>query len=143
MKLVIERMGGFDIIDSADVERIEVESKGVQVCMTDGTDVFADRESHAESVATATAIAAKCGALVEPLAAGPKTVQASEWVEGEPPRDGRFWVTAVAAGVAPGLSRWDGKRWHDGDGATYECALLAHLPTPIPPFAGAGAEGGK
>ena len=155
MRLVIERSGGFDIIESGDVERIEVENKGVRVYMTDGTDMFADREGHAESVATAAAIAQRCGVLVEPLSEAPEVdgeaamaaasaalvrgrskpwKPASEWVEGEPPRDGRFWVTAVGAGVAPGLSRWDGKRWHDSAGASYFCELLAHLPVPVPPF---------
>lgn len=155
MRLVIEREGGFDIIESADVERIEVENKGVRVYMTDGTDVFAEREGHVESVATAAAIAQKCGTLVEALSEAPEVdgeaamaaasaalvrerskpwKPASEWVEGEPPRDGRFWVTAVGAGVAPGLSRWDGKRWHDSAGASYFCELLAHLPVPVPPF---------
>lgn len=151
MRLVIERSGGFDIIESGDVERIEVENHGVRIYMTDGTDTFAERGSHAESVATAAAIAAKCGTLVEALAEAPEVdgeeamgaasaalvrknskpwKPASEWVEGEPPRDGRWYVARTGAGLFV-VVRWHDGRWRDATGDML-VFWMAHLPTPIP-----------
>ena len=156
MRLVIERSGGFDIIESGDVERIEVENKGVRVYMTDGTDMFADREGHAESVATAAAIAAKCGTLVEALAEAPEVdgeaamgaasaalvrknskpwSPASEWVDGEPPRDGRWYVVWSEAVGGFSLARWWSVPgcWADPHKTDYATGdIEAHLPTPIP-----------
>ena len=136
MKLVIEREGGFTIVEDADaITEIDVRSYGVKLTLEVGGDkwtVDLPVSSHAEACRVSAAIAIKCGELVEPLAKGPETVTASLWVEGEPPRDGRFHVVAVAENVAPCLARWDGTRWHDGDGATFECPLLAHLPSPVP-----------
>lgn len=154
MKLAIERSGGFDIIESADVERIEVENHGVRIYMTDGTDVFAEREGHAESVATAAAIAAKCGTLVEALAEAPevdgeddvgeamavatrpsttvrRVTPVSEWTRGEPPRDGMTYV--AREGVNSLCVRWDGERWRMGMLVVELGAGVAHLPMPIPP----------
>lgn len=155
MRLVIERLGGFDIIESGDVERIEVENHGVRIYMTDGTDMFADREGHAESVATAAAIAVRCGTLVEALSEAPEVdgeaamgaasaalvrersrpwKPASEWVEGEPPRDGRWYVVTYSGKGGefyPSTTRWDGRTWLVRDhwaGVEFK----AHLPTPIP-----------
>lgn len=162
MRLVIERSGGFDIIESGDVERIEVENHGVRIYMTDGTDTFAERGSHAESVATAAAIAAKCGTLVEALAEAPEVdgeedaidddvigaamaglvrknskpwKPANEWVEGEPPRDGRWYVVWSEAVGGFSLARWWSVPgcWADPHGTDYAtCDIEAHLPTPIP-----------
>lgn len=153
MKLVIERSGGFDIIESADVERIEVENHGVRIYMTDGTDTFAERAGHAESVATAAAIAAKCGTLVEPLSEGPEVDgedvmrdataalvrknskpwrPASEWVDGEPPKDGRWYVVRWAHGVLS-FARWDddASGWMGANGKACH-GPMAHAPMPIP-----------
>ena len=159
MRLVIEREGGFSIVEDADaITEIDVRSDAVVLTIEVGGDKWTKEipvSSHAEACRVSAAIAQRCGVLVEPLSEAPEVdgeaamgaasaalvrknskpwKPASEWVEGEPPRDGRFWVTAVGAGVAPGLSRWDGKRWHDSAGATYLCELLAHLPVPVPPF---------
>lgn len=159
MKLVIEREGGFDIIESSEaVTRIEVKSDAVEVWYLDSDGEESVRRvqmsSHAESAATAAAIAAKCGALVEALAKGPAVVtetvmsdpsevlvpprnpgwdgeaamsaasaalvrknskpwkSASEWVEGEPPRDGSTYVAREGGNSL--CVRWDGKRWMAG-----------------------------
>ena len=151
MRLVIERSGGFDIIESADVERIEVENHGVRIYMTDGTDTFAERAGHAESVATAAAIAAKCGALVEPLSEGPEVdgeeamgaasaalvrerskpwKPANQWVEGEPPKDGR-WYAYVEDGRFPACVRWCSDSWRDWHGRRVVVSEGGRF-TPIP-----------
>lgn len=130
MKLAIERSGGFDIIESADVERIEVENHGVRIYMTDGADTFAERAGHAESVATAAAIAAKCGALVEPLSEAPEPVQAGQWVDGEPPRDGR-WYAYVEDGRFPACVRWCSDSWRDWHGRRVVVSEGGRF-TPIP-----------
>lgn len=151
MRLVIERSGGFDIIESGDVERIEVENHGVRIYMTDGTDTFAERAGHAESVATAAAIAAKCGTLVEALAEAPEVdaeaamgaasaalvrerskpwKPANQWVEGEPPKDGR-WYAYVEDGRFPACVRWCSDSWRDWHGRRVVVSEGGRF-TPIP-----------
>lgn len=72
MRLVIERDGGFTVIESDDVRDIDVCNDGVDIVRRDGDSVRLEREGHAASVALATAIALKCGVLVEPLAVQPE-----------------------------------------------------------------------
>ena len=72
MRLVIERDGGFTVIESDDVQDINVRSDGVDIVRRDGASVRLEREDHAASVALATAIAVRCGVLVEPLAEQPE-----------------------------------------------------------------------
>jgi hypothetical protein len=68
MRLVIERDGGFTVIESDDVQDLNVRSDGVDIVRRDGASVRLEREDHAASVALATAIALRCGVMVEPLA---------------------------------------------------------------------------
>ena len=72
MRLVIERDGGFTVIESDDVQDVNVCSDGVDIVRRDGASVRLEREDHAASVALATAIALKCGVLVESLAEQPE-----------------------------------------------------------------------
>ena len=67
MRLVIERDGGFTVIESDDVQDVNVCSDGVDIVRRDGASVRLEREDHAASVALATAIALRCGVLVEAL----------------------------------------------------------------------------
>ena len=67
MRLVIERDGGFTVVESDDVVAVDVLSNRVEVSTRDGKALTCEREGHAASVALATAIAARCGELVEPL----------------------------------------------------------------------------
>lgn len=78
MRLIIERDGGFTVIESDDVQDINVRNDGVDIVRRDGDSIRLERDGHAASVALATAIAVKCGVLVEPLAAGPDEVTASD-----------------------------------------------------------------
>lgn len=138
MRLVIERMGGFDVIeDSERIRSIEVRSDGVAVRFVrpDADAVYATAD-HAEACRLAAAIAARCGTLVEALSEGPevdgeeamgaasaKLVRknskpwrpASEWVEGEPPKDGR-WYAYVEDGRLPACVRWCSDSWRDWHG---------------------------
>jgi hypothetical protein len=68
MRLVIEREGGFDIVETDDLQEIAVLNTGVRLDYRDGSRLDIQREDHAASVALATAIAVRCGELVEPLA---------------------------------------------------------------------------
>ena len=183
MRLVIERDGGFTVIESDDVRDIDVRNDGVDIVRRDGDSVRVEREDHAASVALATAIAARCGVMVELLAEQPEvdtdaamgaasaalirqnttvrrlgTVRAeavrehfsavedwagaasvppkpaSEWVEGYPPRDGRWYVVVRDDSTLPHLQRWedDLHRWVDAEGWKVNGGVDAHLPTPIP-----------
>lgn len=138
MRLVIEREGGFDVIENSDdIKRIEPQNDGVRVTFTDDTDEFFPVESHAAACQLAAAIAVKCGELVEPLAKGPDEVKASEWVTGEPPRDGRWYVAVIgfvpASLKCPKAVRWSKAQWLDSDGVGWGDTLpLAHLLPPIP-----------
>lgn len=124
------------MVEDADaITEIDVLNYGVKLTL----EVDGDKRTktipvtdHAEACRVSAAIAVKCGVLLEPLAKGPDEVKANKWVMGQPPGDGCFYVATVAEGVAPCLARWDGARWHDGDGATFECALVAHLAVPVP-----------
>ena len=156
MRLVIERDGGFTVVESDDVQDVNVCNDGVDIVGRAGDSVRLEREGHAASVALATAIALRCGELVEPLseqsevdtdaamgAASAALVRersrpwkatskaASEWVAGEPPKGGLWYV--VARSDAFGCVAWDGLRFRDWYSET---ALMggdvAHLPTPVP-----------
>lgn len=156
MRLVIEREGGFDIVESSEaVTRIEVASDAVEVWYmdSDGEESVkrVQMSSHTEACRVSAAIAQKCGTLVEALAKGAEAdgeaamgaasaalvrerskpwKPASEWVEGEPPRDGRWYVARTGAGFNV-IVRWHDERWRDamGDMLVF---WAAHLPTPIP-----------
>ena len=61
---------------------------------------------------------------------------ASEWTQGEPPKDGRWYVVALhregnGYGMPPSLAAWYGGRWVRCD-AEPETAVAWHLPTPVP-----------
>ena len=160
MRLVIEREGGFTVVESDDVQDIDVRNDGVDIVRRDGDSVRLEREDHAASVALATAIALKCGTLVEPLseqsevdveaamgAASAALIRknttvrrltpASEWVEGEPPRDGGLYVVLAPRGAfkrpttaswCQEMNQWACSMWHrDPVGE-----IVAHMPTPIP-----------
>lgn len=153
MRLVIERDGGFTVVESDDVQDINVRSDGVDIVRRDGASVRLEREDHAASVALATAIALKCGELVEPLAgqpevdseevmhdataalvrehSRPRPVTLGEWVPGEPPMGGLWYVVARAG--AFGCVAWDGLRFRDWYSETVLMGgEVAHLPTPLP-----------
>lgn len=152
MRLVIERDGGFTVIESDDVQDVNVGNDGVDIVRRAGDSVWLDREDHAQSVALATAIALRCGELVEPLAEQPGVDSdevmhdataalvrersrpwkaASEWVAGEPPRGG-LWYVVTRAG-AFGCVAWDGNRFRDWFSETVLMGgEVAHLPTPLP-----------
>jgi len=159
MRLVIEREGGFVVVETDDVTAVDVLSNGVEVSTRDGKAVTLEREGHAASVALSAAIAVRCGELVEPLAeqpsnglddaadddlvgvamAGlvrksstPAAVQAGEWVAGEPPKGGLWYV--VERGGVFGCVAWDGYRFRDWHSeAVGMGGEVAHLPTPLPP----------
>ena len=123
MRLVIERDGGFTVIESDDVQDVNVRSDGVDIVRRDGDSIQLEREGHAASVALATAIAARCGVMVELLAEQPEVdgedvmhdataalvrehstpwKPASEWVDVESPRSLGQWV----AGEPPKGGLW-------------------------------------
>ena len=146
MRLVIEREGGFVVVESDDVVAVDVLSNRVEVSTRDGKALTCEREGHAASVALATAIAARCGELVEPLVESeddkreralfeglgelvPRSL--GQWVAGEPPRGG-LWYVVTRAG-AFGCVAWDGIRWRDWYSETVLMGEgVAHLPTPVP-----------
>ena len=72
MRLVIERDGGFTVIESDDVTAVDALSNGVEVSTRDGKALTCEREDHAAAVRLSAAIALKCGVLVEPLAVQPE-----------------------------------------------------------------------
>lgn len=176
MRLVIEREGGFDIIEDSDrVKAVDVGGSIVSVrigamTVTEATRRFA-RASRAEALTLARAIAVKCGTLVEALAKGPEVVtevfmsDPSEvlvpprnpryepgpivrvpkevvawpaWVEGEPPRDGRWYVVKRSGEDAPRVVQHRNyinsvEAFYDADGVSWRGLKSgAHLPTPIP-----------
>lgn len=166
MRLVIEREGGFDIVPASEaVTRIEVTSDAVEVWYldSDGEESVkrVQMSSHAEACRVSAAIAVKCGVLVEPLAVGPEVVtesvmsdpnevlapprnprwdggKRSEWVEGEPPRDGRWYVVKRSGEDAPRVVQHRNyinsvEAFYDADGVSWRGLKSgAHLPTPIP-----------
>ena len=67
MRLVIERDGGFVVVETDDVVAVDVLSNGVEVSTRDGKALTCEREDHAAAVRLSAAIALKCGVLVEPL----------------------------------------------------------------------------
>ena len=158
MRLVIERDGGFVVVETDDVTAVDVRNDGVEVSTRDGKALTCEREGHAASVALATAIAVKCGELVEALAEseddkreralleglgelaprllsqraeGERPKSLGEWVAGEPPKGG-LWYVVVRAG-AFGCVAWDGLRFRDWYSETVLMGgEVAHLPTPVP-----------
>lgn len=74
MKLVIEREGGFTVVEDADaITEIDVRNDAVVLTIEVGGDkwtVDLPVSSHAEACRVSAAIAARCGTLVEPLAKG-------------------------------------------------------------------------
>mgnify|MGYP003636648118 FL=1 len=133
------------------MQGIDVTSDGVNIVRRDGDSIRLEREGHAASVALATAIALRCGVLVEPLAAQPEVdgedvmhdataalvrerstpmKSASEWVAGEPPRGGLWYVVARAG--AFGCVAWDGIRYRDWYSETVLMGgEVVYLPTPL------------
>lgn len=138
MRLVIEREGGFTVVEDADaITEIDVRNDAVVLTIEVGGDKWTTTipvADHAEACRLSAAIAKRCGELVEPLAKGPETVKASEWVEGEPPRDGRWYVVTFLEDLPPMTATWCVKRgaWMSSDGSAGNLRPEAHLPTPIP-----------
>ena len=160
MRLVIEREGGFSIVEDADaITEIDVRSDAVVLTIEVGGDKWTKEipvSSHAEACRVSAAIAQRCGVLVEPLSEAPEVdgeaamgaasavlvrknskpwKPASEWVEGEPPRDGRWYVVWSEAVGGFSLARWWSVPgcWADPHGTDYATGdIEAHLPTPIP-----------
>ena len=164
MRLVIERDGGFTVIESDDVQDINVRNDGVDIVQRDGGSIQLEREDHAASVALATAIAARCGVMVELLAEQPEVDgedvmhdataaltrqnlklwkpagglvdvepprSLREWVAGEPPKGGLWYV--VARSGAFGCVAWDGLRFRDWYSETVLMGEgVAHLAVPLP-----------
>lgn len=158
MRLVIEREGGFTVVDDADaITEIDVRNDAVVLTLQGDVNkwtVDLPVSSHAEACRVSAAIAVKCGVLVEPLAEGPevdgeddvgeamavatrpsttvrRVTPVSEWTRGEPPRDGMTYV--AREGVNSLCVRWDGERWRMGMLVVELGAGVAHLPMPIPP----------
>ena len=127
MRLVIERDGGFTVVESDDVQDINVRSDGVDIVRRDGDSVRLEREGHAASVRLSAAIALKCGVLVEPLAVQPEEIPEPSWRFGEPPKDGnRYVVSETTRFNELSMATWDGEmwaRWEDGG----EVIPVAHL----------------
>lgn len=158
MRLVIEREGGFDIIeDSETITAIDVESASVVVTFGRVPDESTKHYyvgDHAAACRLSAAIAVKCGVLVEPLAEQPEIdgeeamgaasaalvrkhtrpwKPAIEWVNGEPPKDGRWYVVVHATSTSAHIVRWAGASWRGEFVADWEeFTPVAHLPTPIP-----------
>lgn len=154
MRLVIEREGGFDIIPESDhVKRIDVQSYGVKVTFVDDTGGEWEETypvaDHTAACRLAAAIAVRCGTLVELLSEGPEVdgeaamgaasaalvrersrpwkasaAEVSEWLDGEPPRDGAFYecefIRLGGARSEVGPLRWRG-RWARGCGGGVRC----------------------
>ena len=163
MRLVIEREGGYVVVESSEIATIDICSDGVDILMRDKTMWSIERQTLDKAIALADAIAARCGVLVEPLtvqeepeadgledaaaddAMGAamaalvrknttpwRVVTASQWVAGEPPKDGRWYVVARAG--AFGCVAWDGMRFRDWYSETVLVSgEVAHLPHPLPP----------
>jgi len=163
MRLVIEREGGYVVVESSEIATIDICSDGVDILMRDKTMWSIERETLDKSIALADAIAARCGVLVEPLTeqeepeadgledaaaddamgaamaalvrkntTSRRVVTASQWVAGEPPKDGRWYVVARAG--AFGCVAWDGMRFRDWYSETVLVSgEVAHLPHPLPP----------
>ena len=144
MRLVIEREGGFTIVEDADaITEIDVRSDAVVLTIEVGGDkrtVDLPVSSHAEACRVSAAVAVKCGELVEPLAEQPgvdgedvmpRPAKLGEWVAGEPPKGGLWYVVARAG--AFGCVAWDGLRFRDWYSETVLMGgEVAHLPTPLP-----------
>lgn len=58
------------------------------------------------------------------------TTPVSEWVDGEPPRDGQWYVARTGSGLNL-IVRWHDGRWRDATGDML-VFWVAYLPTPIP-----------
>ena len=181
MRLVIEREGGFSIVEDADaITEIDVRSDAVVLTIEVGGDKWTVElpvSSHAEACRVSAAIAMRCGELVEPLSEQSEVdVEAAmgaasaalvrersrpwkstselvledlnaveewaevasvlprslgEWVAGEPPKGGLWYV--VARSGAFGCVAWDGVRFRDWFSETVLMGgEVAHLPTPLP-----------
>ncbi len=164
MRLVIEREGGFDVIEDSDaITKIDVQNYGVKVSFLDDTggewsEVYPVAD-HAAACRLSAAIAVRCGVLVEALAEQPGVVtesvmfdggevitpppnprweggKRSQWAQGEPPKDGRWYVVALhregnGYGTPPSLAAWYGGRWLRCD-AEPETAVAWYLPTAVP-----------
>ena len=157
MKLVIEREGGFTVVDDADaITEIDVRNDAVVLTLQGDVNkwtVDLPVSSHAEACRVSAAVAVKCGVLVEPLAEGPEVVteavmsdpnevlvpprnprwdgrRASEWVDGEPPRDGRMYV--VTEGFGTLCVEWRDGKWRCGGMVAELGRGVVHLPAPIP-----------
>lgn len=66
----------------------------------------------------------------EPESVAPKP--ASEWVDGEPPKDGRWYVAHRGSPEMPITVMGGMGTYHDANGGE-RTGLVAYLPTPIPP----------
>ena len=157
MRLVIEREGGFTVVDDADaITEIDVLNAEVRLTIEVGGDKWTVElpvRDHAEACRVSAAVAVKCGELVEPLSeqsevdveaamgaasaalirknTKPRPVTLGEWVAGEPPRGG-LWYVVTRAG-AFGCVAWDGIRWRDWYSETVLMGSdVAHLPVPVP-----------
>ena len=136
MRLVIEREGGFTVVEDADaITEIDVQSYGVKLTLEAGGDKYTKSipvTDHAEACRVSAAIAARCGTLVEPLAKGPEAVKASEWATGEPPKDGRWYVVRIDDD-GPYLAKWHVRGcFEDELGNQYVVSPSAHVASPVP-----------
>jgi len=164
MRLVIEREGGFDVIENSDdIKRIEPQNDGVRVTFMDSTDEFYPVADHAAACRLSAAIAVRCGVLVEPLAVqeepeadgledaaaddamgaamaalvrknttSRRAVTASQWVTGEPPKDGRLYVVRDRGGVR--IVAWcgvSGGWWAGESGLLVATEIREHMLAPI------------
>ena len=85
-----------------------------------------------EDAAADDAMGAAMAALVRKNTTSRRVVTASQWVAGEPPKDGRWYVVARAG--AFGCVAWDGMRFRDWYSETVLVSgEVAHLPHPLPP----------
>ena len=131
MRLVIERDGGFTVVEDADaITEIDVRSDAVVLTIEVGGDKWTTTlpvSSHAEACRVSAAVAVKCGELVEPLAVQPEEIPEPSWRFGEPPKDGnRYVVSETTRFNELSMATWDGEmwaRWEDGG----EVIPVAHL----------------
>ena len=155
MRLVIEREGGFTIVEDADaITENDVRNDAGMLTSEVGGDKWVTTlpvKDHAAACRLSAAIAVRCGELVEPLAGAPGNgledaedddamgavmagrirKPASEWVDGEPPRDERWYVVGRLG--EPTCVMWDGRRYRDWCTQTIvRPESLAHLPSPVP-----------
>jgi len=89
-----------------------------------------------EDAAADDAMGAVMAGLVRQNTTSRRVTTAGEWVAGEPPKDGRWYVVALhregnGYGMPPSLAAWYGGRWVRCD-AEPETAVAWHLPTPVP-----------